>query len=169
MQNNDFILFAEYFQFYVRDAASDDMPPVHWNPDDESNMVIVSDTVIAVRTVRELDVCVAVEILSQKPNDEDMDEWDHVVECGLELSSGKLTLGNVSDDELSLNSMEVEPGFYGMRIYFGSLDAIDGEGFEGDDSYHLSFWLIDSDDEAPAFSILKQWMPPRGFEAPIDF
>lgn len=158
----EFMLFAEYFQFNIQDAETDDTLPVHWEADDQENMVLVGDRVVGVRTVREVDVPVSLELLDSKPDDEEnIDSFDHVIECSLLLESGKLIITATSEDVYEAQRLDVEAGTYGVRIYWSKLDEIDGEGFEGNDEYLIRMWHVTNDDEPPAFKIVKSWSPPR--------
>ncbi len=162
MLTKEFMLFADTFQFWIQDGETDDVLPVHWEPEDEDNMALVANRVIAVRTARELDVPISLEVMDAPPrDDEPLEDWDHVVQCTLDVESGKLLITATSEDLYSAQNVLVTPGLYGLRIYFGALDQIDSEGFEGDDYYKVKVWYVGQEDEVPPFEIMKQWLPPR--------
>jgi hypothetical protein len=155
------MLFADHFQFCVQDALTDETLPVHWEPEEQEALAFVGAQVIHVATIRELDVAVTAEISEKQPADgESLDDWDHVVECAISLPSGKLLFTSVSQDIHETQRLEVEPGTYGVRIYYESLDEVDDEGFEGEDSYRVRLWKTD---DPPPTTILKQWTPRREF------
>jgi hypothetical protein len=161
VQVEDFMVFAEFFQFFIQDAETDDTLPIHWEPEDEDLMVMVTNNVISVRTARELEVPINLIVDDARPEDPDFDDWDQVVECSLQLDSGKLLITGPSEDVYESQRVQLEPGIYGVRIYYGNLSEIDSDGFEGDDNYRVCVWKVPSDQQPPAFQILKHWMPVR--------
>ncbi|HLQ25536.1 MAG TPA: hypothetical protein VK138_06580 [Acidiferrobacterales bacterium] len=97
-----------------------------------------------------MDVPVEMEILDAAPPD-DLNEWDHVAEASLELPSGKLqvhecTTGPVDD-------LDVEPGTYRVRAYFGRLGELSADGLDGNDHYRIVLWRAPFE----AIRVLKQY------------
>jgi hypothetical protein len=68
------------------------------------------------------------------------DEWDHVVEAGLIVRSGRLHLYGPEDTGVKEVSVAVPPGTYSLVVCgrdFGSTDEYDAE---GNDTYALLLW-----------------------------
>ncbi len=156
-QTYDFSIFAEHFQFYVQDKDSDEDLSIYWDEDSRQALVSFLNEIVGIATVRSMDVPITLKLLEKEPEDEALDDWDHVVQGSVSIPSGKLLItGPVTQDDEALN-IDVVPGTYGLRAYFGSLDEVDAEGFEGDDFYQVSIWKTD---EPPAPEVLKRWLPP---------
>jgi hypothetical protein len=64
-----FNLFADYFQFYLQDEQSDGDLSQSWTEQAFSNMLAVAPGVVGVRTVRNMDVPVELEVLNSHPDD----------------------------------------------------------------------------------------------------
>ncbi len=65
-----------------------------------------------------------------------------MVECGIEVRSGVLTLHAPESAGLPDNpTINVLRGFYRALVFWGGIDTIpDDEGFEGDDHYRIVLW-----------------------------
>ena len=156
------MLFAEYFQIYVQDSRTDETLPVFWESEHEADLCVVTDALIAIRTARELDVPVTVTVADSKPEDEEpLDDWDHAIECSLNVPSGAVMIAATANDLYEAQLIPVKPGATGVRIYWGGLNELDDEGFEGEDHYRISLWPVEKEAERPPFKILKQWTPDR--------
>ncbi len=156
-QTYDFSIFAEHFQFYVQDKNTEEDLSIYWDEDSRQALVSFLNEIVGIATVRSMEVPVSLKILEDEPKQEHLDDWDHVVQGSVSIPSGKLLItGPVSGDDEALN-IDVVPGTYGLRAYYGSLDEVDSEGFEGDDFYQISMWKTD---EPPAPEVLKRWLPP---------
>lgn len=152
----DISVFAEHFQFYVQDADTDNLLSIYWDEISRENLFAVSDEIIGIATVRNMEVPITISFIDKEPKDEDLEEWDHVVQSYLTVKSGRLLVtGPTSADEDSW-TQEVEPGIYGVRAYYGMLDEVDAEGFEGDDFYKVALWKTD---KPPETEVLKRWIP----------
>lgn len=152
----DFSLFAEHFQFYVQDKSTDNSLSIYWDEQSREDLFACSDEIIGVATVRNMDVPVTLALIEKEPEDESLDEWDHVVQSMLSLPTGTLLLTGPTSDETESLKVNVDPGLYGVRVYYGMLDEIDAEGFEGDDFYKVSLWKTDKPLET---EVLKRWSP----------
>jgi hypothetical protein len=54
---------------------------------------------------------------------EDLTGWDQVNECSIELPSGRLSIEG-GTWVTPIATIEVDPGTYGARIYYGNLDPL---------------------------------------------
>jgi hypothetical protein len=89
-------LFADYFQFYLQDESVPGIDGDSWAGDASDRMLAVAPGALAVGTVRNVDVPVTVEILGSEPPN-DLEKWDHVTECSLAITSGKLVVAGCTD------------------------------------------------------------------------
>ena len=112
-----------------------------------NGLFVAGDNVIGVGTVRDLDVEVSLQIMST-PMDgrdidrlpDDIDQWDHIAQSTLNLPSGKLLIAGLTEDIERAATVDLEPGRYGVRVFWSNLDVVDEMGFEGDDSYKVILW-----------------------------
>ena len=149
----DLVMFAEHYQFYVYDANADiGELSVFWDEDSRENMVLLGSTIVGVGTARHLDVPIELEIYKEEPKTESLDDYDQVARCSLEVPTGTIMISGATEDIYEAQTFDVEPGIYGMRIYYGGLSLIDEEGFEGEDFYKIAVWPTD---KPPVFEILK--------------
>jgi hypothetical protein len=153
-------MFAEHYQFYLRDGDSDPGElSVYWPQEMRDQMVLLKDTIIGIGTVRSIEVPVQLDIFQERPEDEYLDDYDQVIECQLSVPSGKLAVSGATEDFCESQEIELAAGQYGVRIYWGALDEVDVEGFEGEDYYRISVWRTD---KAVPYKMLKQWQPRHG-------
>lgn len=155
-QEYELSLFAEHFQFYVQDKDTDNLLSIYWDELCRQDLFAPGDEIIGVATVRNMDVPVSLAFLDKKPKDESLDEWDHVVESSIEIKSGKLLLTGPTSDETDSLTVQIDPGLYGLRAYYGMLDEVDSEGFEGEDFYRIVLWKTKEPLETV---VLKRWQP----------
>ncbi len=133
------MLFADYFQFYLQDEGVKGDLSETWTPEAVERLLAVAPGTIGVGTARNMDVPVVVEVAAEAPDD-DANAWDQVNECNLEVSSGRLVIAGCTDYFPEAARIELPPGPYRARIYYGSLAAISADGLDGDDHYKIVLW-----------------------------
>ena len=89
-------LFADYFQFYLQDESVKGDLSDSWTPEAVDRLLALAPGTVGVGTVRNMTVPVTVEVLNEPPPD-DSDSWDHLVECTLEVSSGRIVVAGCTD------------------------------------------------------------------------
>ena len=134
-----YTLFADYFQFYLQDEDADGDLSEEWTDETFNNLLAIAPGTIGVGTVRNMDVPVEVEVLDSAP-DESFDAWDHVNECDLEIKSGTIVVAGCTDYFAEAARIQVEPGNYRARIYYGDLNSLSDDGLDGDDHYKVALW-----------------------------
>ena len=146
-----FSLFADYFQFYIQDEDVGGNLSDSWNEDAVSRLLAVAPGIVGVGTVRNMDVPVSVEVLDSEAGT-DFDQWDHVVECTLEVSSTRLVIAGCTDYFPDAERISVAPGTYRLRACYADLNTLSEDGLNGSDRYHVQLW------PAPAIEprVLKQ-------------
>ena len=143
-------VFADYHQFYIWDAGSDPEAPLDYTDDDVSRMVKCAACVLVVQPVRNMDVPVELQVHQTDPGF-DPPSWDHVVECSLDLPTGKLQVHECTGG--ALLDLDVLPGIYQVRVLFGGLGTLSDDGLDGDDRYCVDLWPGPARD----LVIIKQW------------
>ncbi len=147
-------LFADYFQFYLQDERAKGDLSDSWTEQAVVDMLALAPGTIGVGTVRNMNVPVVVEILDEAPS-ENLDAWDHVTECSIEIPSGRLVVAGCTDYFPDAQRIDVAPGSYRARIFYGRLDGISPNGLDGDDHYKVSLWPHKSKNP----SVLKRRAP----------
>ncbi|MBY0357140.1 MAG: hypothetical protein K2W82_03990 [Candidatus Obscuribacterales bacterium] len=139
-------VFADNFQFHIQDATAEGEYPETLNDDLITSFLALGDKVVAIGTVRDLDVEVTIEIFDEPLDQEDIEEepdtdgFDQVAQCNIDLPSGRFFVAGPVEDIEHAKKIEVKPGSYGMRIFWKDLHSVDTVGFEGDDSYRIMMW-----------------------------
>jgi hypothetical protein len=139
MRRFEYKLFADYFQFYLQDESMDGNLGDSWTAEAVTRLLAVAPGTVGVGTVRNMDVPVTVELLDGEP-DSDVDVWDHVAECSLETSTGRIVIAGCTDYFPDASRIEVEPGLYRVRVSYGCLDTLSADGLDGDDRYRVQLW-----------------------------
>ena len=106
-------VFADYHQFYVWDAGVGPSAPDDYSDADIRRLVKVAPNIVVVQPVRNMTVPVDVKVHASEPG---LDEgpWDHIVECSLDLPTGRLQIHECTGpDRLSLR---IAPGTYAIRV-----------------------------------------------------
>jgi hypothetical protein len=136
-----FDLFADDFTINVRDRdAVIPSDTAYWSSDAlRIGIDVYSRSALAFATARNMTVPVSVEVIPTAPT-LNMDEWDHIVEAGIKIPSGKLVVFELSDIPEDAPSIEVPIGSYRLRMSMRNLNSLSEDGLEGDDSYHFKLW-----------------------------
>jgi hypothetical protein len=144
-----YVIFADYFQFYLWDREMAPEAPTDYSDEDTKRRIKTGANVVVVQSARNMKVPVELEVLDAAPSD-DLADWDHVAEASLELPSGKLQLHECTGGPI--DDIDVAPGTYRVRAYYGRLDDLSANGLDGNDHYRIALW------RAPLASIrvLKQ-------------
>jgi len=151
MSSYRYNLFADYFQFYLQDEkVSGDLSDA-WREEAVKNLLAIAPGTIGVGTVRNMDVPVEVELFESAPM-ETFEAWDQVNECDLEIRSGTIVIAGCTDYFPEAARIQVEPGTYRARIYYGELNSLSEDGLDGDDHYKVALWMS----EPKGVHILKE-------------
>jgi hypothetical protein len=137
-------LFADYFQFYLQDESSKGDLSESWTQDAVDRLLALAPGTIGVGTVRNMNVPVVLEIADQAPQ-VDLATWDQINECSIDVPSGRLVVAGCTDYFPDARRIELLPGSYRARIYYGNLSALSANGLEGDDHYKIVLWSAASE------------------------
>jgi hypothetical protein len=138
-QKHSFTLFADYHQFYLQDEAVIGDLSESWTPDAVDRLLALAPGVIGVGTVRNMDVPVELEVLSNPPQD-DLTMWDRVNECSIRFTSGRAVIAGCTDYFPDAARIPITPGDYRARVYYGDLNSLSSDGLEGNDHYRIVLW-----------------------------
>lgn len=138
-QRHHFDLFADYHQFYLQDELVDGNLGDSWTQEATDRLLAITDGTVGVGTVRNMTVPVDVEVVDTEPQDS-FDDWDQVNECSIDVKSGRLVIAGCTDYFPDAARIQVPPGTYRARIYYGKLASLSEDGLEGEDYYRVVLW-----------------------------
>lgn len=156
-QHHHFELFADYHQFYLQDEPVEGNLAESWTPEATDRLLALAPGTIGVGTVRDMKVPVDVEVRDAEPR-EPLDDWDQVNECSMEVRSGRIVVAGCTDYFPDAARIEVVPGVYRARVFYGKLKSLSEDGLRGEDHYRVVLW---PGEPTPA-AVLKQHLPDRG-------
>ncbi|WP_328965545.1 hypothetical protein [Streptomyces virginiae] len=107
-------LFADYFQIHILDEDSDSDFSDVWTEQTVLDGLGVTEGGLAIGTDVNFTVAVAVHLLTDQPSD-DSDDFDHVVEASLNVSSGRLVVLGCTDDFDAAARFDMPAGWTRIR------------------------------------------------------
>ena len=135
MKRHEFRLFADYRQFYVQDEEADGDLSESWTDEATARLLALAPGTIGVGTMQADEVEVVVEVHATEPPVR-LADWDHVVECGIDLPTGRAVVAGCTDYFPDAARVVAEPGHYRARVCGAGL----GEADTGGDSYVVQMW-----------------------------
>jgi hypothetical protein len=140
-----FLIDADHFQFYLEDISIDHDTSILWDEDEllGNPPLAVLDGLLAIGTVRwGQQTKVGVELRQQPPTEIDETQWEQIAEASIMTRAGVLKLITPEGDDQLAPQIEVSPGTYRVRIYYGNLSSVQDElAPQGDDTYYLVLWF----------------------------
>jgi len=133
-------IFADYFQFYLQDEEVTTEADNVWNDNTIKEQLAVAPGLTVIGTARNMDVPVEIEVRDDAVTEENLASWDKVKECSLEVPSGRIVVLGCGEYYPDATRIEVKPGCYRSRIYYGGLNTITDDGLEGEDHYKIVLW-----------------------------
>jgi hypothetical protein len=131
--------YTQYNQFYIRDKSPsiDSLSHEFWNEEAHEDRLAIENNVLGVRTECYGNVKGEFFFLEKENRNADFSSYDHVVEGGLEITSGFIQLLECPNNSVVLE-IPVENGIYVVRIYSSNLSSVDGD--DGNDFYKIEIW-----------------------------
>ncbi|MDH5858872.1 hypothetical protein E8K88_03955 [Lampropedia aestuarii] len=139
MKSHHIQLFADHFQFYLKDERVPGNLSEAWNRSALQRMLAVSDGVVGISTVRNTAIPVTLELLDAAP-ETDLAEFDHVAEASLVITNGPLVVAGCRDYFPDAPRFDVSSGTYQVRLSASGLRNLSEDGMNGDDHYLLQLW-----------------------------
>jgi hypothetical protein len=139
-EKHEFDLFADYYQFYLQDEQADGDLSDSWTEQAIKDSLALTLGTIGIGTASNMDVPVTVEVHNSEPEN-DFDEWDRIIECSIDVPSGKIVIAGCTDYFPDSARISIEPGVYQARIFYGELDSLSEDGCDGNDKYKVALWL----------------------------
>ncbi|WP_030718132.1 hypothetical protein [Streptomyces sp. NRRL S-237] len=157
-------LFAGYFQIHVLDDASEATATGIgdvWTEQAVLDGLGVAEHALAIRTAVNVTVDVTIDLLTGRPDD-DSDDFDHVVEAGLNLASGRMVVLGCTDYIPDAARFDMPAAWTRIRTSRRSLEAaafpdLDCED-EPEDMEEIRLQAWPAPHALP--DIIKRWTPP---------
>lgn len=127
-------IFADYHQFYIQDEKADGNLSESWTEEATTNLLAHAPGTIGIGTIRNSDVPVMIEVIKSAPDDT-ISAWDQVIECSIDINSGKIVVAGCTDYFPDAQRIPVKQGCYRARIYYGNLNPADNN-----DHYKIILW-----------------------------
>ena len=146
-------IFTQYGQFYIadKDAPGDTGNPDFWNDDAINDGLAIDEGIIGVSIANDEAIAnFEMEFLNSKAVQEDLSQFDHVVEGSLLIKSGKLQILDCPNWHVELE-LNVEPNWYRVRLSSSNLDTARQENPK--DKYHIQIWQEDFSER----TVIKRW------------
>ncbi|WP_295984575.1 hypothetical protein [uncultured Variovorax sp.] len=151
MKSYDLQIFADYFQFYLKDEAADANFGDAWDEVATARMFAAASGMVGFGTARNMEVPVTLEFLDAEPAN-NLADFDHVVEGTLVVTTGPLVVAGCTDFFPDADRFPLEPGIYRVRLSSSGLDSLSEDGLDGNDHYLVQLWLA----SAVKPTVLKQ-------------
>ncbi|MFB6958425.1 hypothetical protein ACFCYB_15670 [Streptomyces sp. NPDC056309] len=154
-------LFADYFQIHVQDDESEgDLSDV-WTEQAVLDALGVTEDALAIGTAVNVTVAVSVHVLAERPGD-DSGEFDHVVEAGLNLASGRLVVLGCTDYLPDAARFDMPAGWTRIRASRRNLAAAVHADIDSDEAPETTEQLRLQAWPAPYSEphIIKRWAHP---------
>jgi hypothetical protein len=144
--------FTEYYQFYIRDKhtkASTDSDGF-WTAKASEDKMAVEDGLLGISVAKYAEIRVQVNLHTQVPAFDLDENYDHIVEAAINISTGIIQIANCTSNEIELE-LNVAPGIYTVRTSSGNLKTVKGD--EGDDYYVIDIYPSDKKER----TVLKRY------------
>jgi hypothetical protein len=131
-------VLADYGSFFVQDDTARPDTNRAFITSLMTDLIAATDGAIGVGTARRLTLPVTLDIRTDTPDD-NLDDWDHVTEAGLHITSGRIIVSKF-DYRPTIPRTTVPPGDYTARVYAKGFDTISEDRIHGADTYHVILW-----------------------------
>jgi hypothetical protein len=144
--------YTQYHQLFICDknSSKETDEQTFWTEEASKSRLAVGDGILGASLECYGPFKGELVILDKKKDEIEYDEYDHVVEGGLEITSGVLQVLDCPNFSVELE-IKLSNGIYRVRIYSSNLISVVGD--SGDDYYRIEIWP-DSDMQR---KVLKQY------------
>jgi len=136
-----FDFYTQYNQFYLTDKNSPQQTDADgfWNKNAFNERLAVEEGILGVGTESYGHIRGELFVLNEENKKADYGKYDHIVEAGLEIKSGKLQILDCPNSEIEME-IHLKPGSYCVRVYSSNLAGSDIDEDEGKDRYRIEIW-----------------------------
>lgn len=126
---------ADYHQLYIHDSLSTDISVHSWNVKEVESLLSIKPGSVGIGTFRSGRVRFEFEVVKAFPSASQ--QYDKVNSCNIDLPSGILVIRGPTEYLPNAHRIELEPGLYSLRIYYGGMDSISKNELDGNDFYFV--------------------------------
>jgi hypothetical protein len=145
--------FTEYYQFYILDkdskAATDS--DKFWTPQASADRMAVEEGLLGITVGKYAEIDVEVNVLESQNNERNFDEFEHIAEASIDVTSGVLQIKNCTGFNIELE-LNLTPRTYTVRCYSVNLSSIKND--VGEDFYVIEIWASERIER----KVLKQFI-----------
>lgn len=164
MKIQHFRFYTDYHQFYLEDKSDKNKgnptSPDFWNEESFKSRLAMTNGIVGVGIQSSgNEIKGEIEILEKRNENINYNEYDHIVEGGINIQSGELQIFNCPDNNLEL-SLKVIPGKYRVRVYSSNLASVKETDLAHDtdnDYYRIEIWPSEDMER----KVLKQYEGER--------
>jgi hypothetical protein len=134
--------YTEYSQFYIISDMKQYLETEYkWDEEGYNDRLVVIKNQLTVITECYGPVKGELVVLKEANNNINLDLYDHIVEGGLEVSSGVIQILDCPTSSVQ-SEIKIANGTYRVRVYSSNLSSVDGD--EGEDYYKIEIWEGDN-------------------------
>jgi hypothetical protein len=157
MKTQHFSFETAYHQFYLEDKVEkSDITLDFWSEEAFISKLAIHEGILGVGTYGYGNIKGEIVVLNEPSKLTDFSLYDHVVEGGIKIPSGKLQIFDCPNHNLQL-SVKVISGNYRVRVYgsnFNSVEDYDLPNNTDNEFYTIEIWLGSNMDR----KVLKQYI-----------
>lgn len=152
-----FRFYTEYNQFYIHDknCSGDTSDSQFWSEKTNNNRLAKSNDVLGIGTQSYGNIKGEIEVLEKQAINVDFEQYDHIVEAGLEIKHTELQITDCPTNNIEVKII-INNGKYRIRVYFSNLSSVletDLANDTDDDYYRIEVWP----DNNMELRVLKQF------------
>jgi hypothetical protein len=152
MNKHKLKFFTEYYQFYIldKDSKASTDSENFWTPQASADKMAVEEGLLGITVGKYAEIDIEVNVLESQNNERNFDEFEHIVEASIDVTSGILLVQNCTNFDTVLE-LNLAPQTYAVRCYSAKLSSINGD--VGEDYYVIEIW----DSKKIERKVLKQF------------
>lgn len=137
--NYSLAFYTQYHQFFIADKEfkQDTSDEEFWTETASQTRLAIGDGILGVGTECYGHFKGELIVLDSKNDNVELSEYDHVVEGGINISSGILHILDCPNSHVELE-IRMTPGQYRVKIYSSNLASVVDD--SGDDFYKIEIW-----------------------------
>jgi hypothetical protein len=139
MNKYELKFFTEYYQFYIldKDSKASTDSENFWTPQASAYKIAVEEGLLGITVGKYAEIDVEINVLESQNNKRNFDDFEHIAEASIDVTSGVLLIQNCTNFDTILE-LNLAPQTYAVRCYSAKLSSIKGD--VGEDYYVIEIW-----------------------------